>query len=538
MRVGDIETDERGNFVLGATFPPLRFFDDAEKMAGYIVGEGGVFYFHFLDFDAKYLFPYLGDCTIIARERKPIIIRGDGWELRDSFALLPEKLEKLTRDFDVVHKKLEMGSVPLEKYLEHDVKGLYEVLVKVREALGRRVLPASAGSLAISEFGRMVRVGRVFPRLPPELEGFARLAYYGGRVELFEPFCERVFCYDVNSMYPFVMRDFPYPSGKWFFVTGGVAGKMYEKGFLGVVCARVSVPRMRVAPLPYRRRDGKVVFPWGSWTGVYCSPELRFAEECGATVEVLGGVFWRERSYPFAKFVDKWYEVKRRGGSWRAIAKLILNSLYGKFGERCEREVWRLMPLDRGEVGDIVVGDYVLRRVPVVVRKPYHRVYVSAFVTCYARIWLGRVLRRFSEDVVYCDTDSVMLKRPLPSDMVGSELGQWKFEGVWDFIGGREKFYVLVSGSERRVKLKGAPRGLLRVEDVLEGLERGCVVVEGVVPNTFYGCLRGGGLVRDCVKRFVVGSDKRDGGFPPYVFEDERNISLDGVGFSGERVWM
>lgn len=42
---------------------------------------------------------------------------------------------------------------------------------------------------------------------------FIRRGYYGGHVDVYKPYGENLFYYDVNSLYPFIMKSYPMPCG-------------------------------------------------------------------------------------------------------------------------------------------------------------------------------------------------------------------------------------------------------------------------------------------------------------------------------------
>lgn len=46
---------------------------------------------------------------------------------------------------------------------------------------------------------------------------FIRRGYYGGHVDVYKPYGENLYYYDVNSLYPFIMKSYPMPCGvpKW-----------------------------------------------------------------------------------------------------------------------------------------------------------------------------------------------------------------------------------------------------------------------------------------------------------------------------------
>ncbi|GER42509.1 DNA polymerase [Striga asiatica] len=49
-------------------------------------------------------------------------------------------------------------------------------------------------------------------------DSFIRRAYYGGHTDVYKPYGENLYYYDVNSLYPYVMKEFPMPGGKpvWY----------------------------------------------------------------------------------------------------------------------------------------------------------------------------------------------------------------------------------------------------------------------------------------------------------------------------------
>lgn len=40
---------------------------------------------------------------------------------------------------------------------------------------------------------------------------FIRRGYYGGHADVYKPYGENLYYYDVNSLYPFIMKTFPMP---------------------------------------------------------------------------------------------------------------------------------------------------------------------------------------------------------------------------------------------------------------------------------------------------------------------------------------
>ena len=199
------------------------------------------------------------------------------YHIHDSLKLLPFSLEKLSKDFDLEHGKLDLwDEVEKEypgkytdkvqfladcdpddpiylKYLGFDVIALYELLLKLMEVSGIelenfvKLLSTASMSKSILKNGykgKMFMCGDVpaydlLTSCPAwsskkkmrnstvsyeEVEYKMREAFYGGRTEVFTPLLPAVidpivgkvitgYHYDVNSLYPSVMIDGDFPIG-------------------------------------------------------------------------------------------------------------------------------------------------------------------------------------------------------------------------------------------------------------------------------------------------------------------------------------
>ncbi|GKA82721.1 putative reverse transcriptase domain-containing protein [Tanacetum coccineum] len=75
-------------------------------------------------------------------------------------------------------------------------------------------------SLALNIFRLRYYNDEIFPiHIPNQNEDtFIRKAYYGGHTDSYKPYGENLYYYDVNSLYPFVMKEYPMPCGKpvWY----------------------------------------------------------------------------------------------------------------------------------------------------------------------------------------------------------------------------------------------------------------------------------------------------------------------------------
>ncbi|KAF6139227.1 hypothetical protein GIB67_040374 [Kingdonia uniflora] len=103
---------------------------------------------------------------------------------------------------------------------------------------------------------------------------FFRIAYYGGHADMYKPYGKNLYYYEVNSLYPFIMKTYPMPCGKpvW-------NGNMQDVDLFviyGFIQAYINIPKNIDKPfLPIRDKNGTLLFPNGKFAGVYLSDELR-----------------------------------------------------------------------------------------------------------------------------------------------------------------------------------------------------------------------------------------------------------------------
>jgi hypothetical protein len=83
-------------------------------------------------------------------------------------------------------------------------------------------------SLAFAIFRAQFLGDSKIPLLQGKIYDFIKQSYTGGAVDVFQPTSEgKVYRYDVNSLYPYVMKEFPMPSGTPIYFEGDIL--QYEK---------------------------------------------------------------------------------------------------------------------------------------------------------------------------------------------------------------------------------------------------------------------------------------------------------------------
>lgn len=388
-------------------------------------------------------------------------------QLRDSWSIMPYKLanmkggaEKLDIDIRKLERRCrESHRAEIVEYLGMDVISLHEKVSRFFERFGDYL---TVGSMAMHE----LKERHEFEELDKQTNDDIRQAYYyGARVECFEK--GHLFgdfsIYDVNSMYPYVMKEYAHPIGGELRRGRRVTDNTF---FLKVQ----GKPTTKIVPfLSYAFEDLTQ-----SWA--ITRHEFDAAVECGLfdvhrvmeTIDVF-------ESGVFDTFVNDFYaerlECKARlDFVGEMLAKFALNSGYGKFAQDSMRyKDWLLTDgsydcsvggWDRRIIynGARKQAQYVLWDRPSERNTVYNSA-IGASITGAARSVLLRALAK-SERPVYCDTDSIACAS-LPNDAVldSKQLGAWKLEASADeaCICGRKTYAFFKDGARVKAANKGVP---------------------------------------------------------------------------------
>ena len=287
--------------------------------------------------------------------------------------------------------------------------------------------------------------------------------------------------------------------------------------FFGFVKVNVKLPQTVDRPLIPFKHKGRTIYPTGSWTGVYFTPELRKAKELipQYEYEVLSGMEFSEAKI-FDKYVLDMYRVKSTTkGAERWIAKLLLNCLYGGFGRT--KDITRVVNIHKADLIDYVANFSVKSIIPITgniytliiedginakpaklpnlkndqvsgsatvevdnlisvnTDKVRNNVAIASAITSYARI----VMMPFKLDpsCAYSDTDSLFTQdvlKLLEKLISSTELGMFKDElngSVIEeatFLGIKQYGYWYLEKGVRIEKsvFAGAPRNSISYEDI------------------------------------------------------------------------
>ncbi|HUM43900.1 MAG TPA: DNA polymerase [Fervidobacterium sp.] len=273
---------------------------------------------------------------------------------------------------------------------------------------------------------------------------FERQGYYGGRCEIFRRGLLEVSSYDVNSMYVAIMCDcdIPNPSKTHHLKDEHeILSLLQDNEHLMIDCD-VFVPEGIVGLLPFRDpKDKKLIFPTGTWRGVYTGIELRAAIRYGAQIRrIHRALHYPESEKYFSEFAQMTLEGRRqckRDGdeAMEQLYKNYGNGLYGKFGQRNGGDK-RYVRLEQyvGELeGLVIVHDadnnpWVQLSSEDAKDAVHSFPVVSATITSYGRVKILDVLMANESSVVYCDTDSIKVIDKVQGISISDKPGDWDYE--------------------------------------------------------------------------------------------------------------
>lgn len=453
---------------------------------------------------------------------------------RDSYKLLPSSLKKLGAAFG--YPKTEMPSwsdnkkkgVSFEEHYQQSV--IYNqndcyILIKIVETFLKdpvfsniKKMPLTISSLALQTFKRINNVKRLCEFSNASyFDNYIRKSYSGGRTEVFKRHVDEEYSYlDVNSLYPSVMLK-EVPVGKVTYYKNSVQStECFKNNMTGVYEVKWFAPKMHT-PILWERKDfqhaKKLVFGINNKTnregyGYYALPELLLAEKEGYIIQPLSCIVTDDAAKVFKEYVETFIEMKYKGGAKKEIAKLLLNSLYGKTGQRLKVQTTGTLTdkeafkMEQNWIATLLNYNYALannyssktidylnnklkddrieRIDPTLNVYNYtktkdHRdtnVMWASYITAYARCELWKACAKCNFEQAYVDTDSCIMPMKYKKNMPvhNKEIGKWKEEGVVH----RGQFYA-----PKSYILDITTKGIRQTKVVMKG-------VDGEILRKFY----------------------------------------------------
>ena len=366
-------------------------------------------------------------------------------------------------------------------YCEIDCISLHQVIFKFSELIfdlfGKNVhhyptLP----SLAFAIFRSNFMEDNLIPQLSGKIAKDIRSGYTGGAVDMYIPEGEVVYAYDVNSLYPFVMKEYPMPTGKPVYFEGDIRATVPNA--FGFFYCKIIAPddiKHPILQTHVKTTNGiRTISPIGTWEDMLFSEELKNALNYGYKIEILWGYTF-DSGYIFKDYVDFLYNLRSnysKSDPMNFIAKILLNSLYGRFGMNDNFPNINIIHKDyyadfENKFLDDIIDKVELDESWLVFYKSTnlddigsHNVSISiaAAITAYARIHMTQFKNNPLINLYYTDTDSIYTDSEIDESLIDNKtLGKLKLENIADkaiFLA--PKVYCLkLENSETVYKAKG-----------------------------------------------------------------------------------
>nr|AAC33727.1 B type DNA polymerase [Cyclocybe aegerita] len=473
-----------------------------------------VYLHNFAKFDGYFLVKYLSklgfiDNIIINKGRiitLKFIYNKYSITFKDSYLLLPSSLRKLCKSFNTQTQKdifpylLDdinyIGEVPdykyfcnLEmeeynnyksnfkvwnfreeaiKYCNLDCISLYEILYKFNTLVFNKfelninkypTLPSLSFALFKTKYLKENEVHMLSGSIATNI----RKSYTGGSVDMYIPLIEKdskIFIYDINSLYPFSMKSFKFPIGNPTFFKGDIT--RINKDAFGFFYCKIITPEYLEHPIlqtHLKTSDGiRTLAPLGSWEDMLFSEEMYNAMKYGYKFEILWGYTFESKNI-FSEIISDLYKMRleyQKSDPMNYIAKILMNSLYGRFGMddnftfsdiMDKDDYFNFEKLDRNnsilDVTELNNNNFlVTTKNPKVEldtildngsEKHDINIAIASAITAYSRIQMSKFKNNPNFKLFYSDTDSVYISKELPEELVSNtELGKMKKEGICD----------------------------------------------------------------------------------------------------------
>lgn len=460
-----------------------------------------IVYFHNLKYDMQFFRGYLyalqerykendKDVLIIMRAGKPIILRFHNLEFRDSANKMPAgttvrqmgdiigipKLESPRGNFNAGWSK-DLTDDDFQ-YVIHDAL-IVGSMMQYMHSLGATHATASGDAWSslqtfynkkhnINGYGQF---RKHYPPLSHGIDAELREGYFGGinvsqHIGIID--CEITTHEDVHSMYPTVIYFDLLPYGQPHKITTTPQEEGYR---LWVISADMRF-KLKAGMIPiYRFKhavDAKVEGLERTSDPVESMDYFHHCVLTNVDLDTYSDFYDIEidettiRYYGFDSetganndYIDYWYEQKKtapKNSVERALAKLMMNSCYGRFGLSDMEEITTFCYSEELQDFDTIVENSIADEIGGYL--PF-----AMFVTAWARYRLTRnILGVGCENVIHCDTDSVI--------HLGNEspLGHTDALGNWGIESRPSKMYE--GGVKRYIEVNSEDGTIHSIKDV------------------------------------------------------------------------
>lgn len=382
----------------------------------------------------------------------------------DSLKKLPYSASYIAKSFMLpilkgeidYHKPRPLGYVPTVKEIDYLKNDVQIIALALEKQFDSGLTKMTAGSDAMGNFKDMIgdKLFKYnFPQFSLEMDTDIRQAYRGGFTWLHEKYkgvdIRGGIVFDVNSLYPSVMYNEKLPYGTPLTFEGKYVPDPQYPLYIQQIevdfkLKENHIPTIQIKQNKYFAGNEYLHDTYGTGsviltlTNVDLQLFLDHYDIIGE-IEYLKGYKFKAFTGAFKNYIDKWLAQKIAGrGAVKEQAKLMLNSLYGKFATN---------PDVTGKVPKLVNGVLTFEDGETDYKDPVYTA-MGCFITAYARNKTISTAQKCYSRIIYCDTDSIHLTGTDIPDAIKDEidpniLGYWKHESTFSrarFL--RQKTYI------------------------------------------------------------------------------------------------
>jgi DNA polymerase type B, organellar and viral len=390
---------------------------------------------------------------------------------RDSYLILLFSLSKLAKNFNVGgkgsfefkkvdnlnNKGLQIIKEELSVYCKNDTYILFKIIQKFNYLIFNKwhlninnypTLPSVAMALFKSKFliENQVCVIKGIPF--KEIKN----SYTGGSTDMYIPHGQEIFGYDINSLYPHSMANNPVPVNNMKYFEGNMENIDNLFGFFYV---EIEAPNNLNIPILQIHYNNRTISPLGKFSGWFFSEELKQAADLfGYKFHIIKGYTF-DKANIFKDYINELYSLRLtypKSDPMNYIAKLLMNSLYGRFGLNPLLPETQIIDkdmlddfIDYCEISELIEFDskILLQYLDENKIKNFNNdkmegeissnIAIASAITAYSRMTMADIKNYCLNNgikIYYSDTDSVFTDKPLPDHFVGKAIGQFKLESI------------------------------------------------------------------------------------------------------------
>ncbi len=366
-------------------------------------------------------------------------------------------------------------------------------------------------------------------------------SYFGGRTEMFRHGKlkgDQFYYYDFNSLYPSVMINNKFSTKLRRHFTNSSLEQLQRmiKNYGCIARVKVKVDR------PYFpcSIEGFTAFPIGTFITTLSTPELKFALERNCILEVYELSVYQQKEI-FTEFVRFFHAEKQKHKRENNTVstrfdKLILNTLYGKFGQKIDSltkikdakkekyYAYDLVALNTRKITKMKIINHVLYSQKKTLVSTYSIPSIATEVTSYARVkLLESIIKIGWNNVFYCDTDSVITNKKgheiIKKNYEGHELGEYELEDQSDYV---EIFALKDYNFNKSKKRKSIPSKSKKIAKNTYEYTHFSTTREGMVLNQT-NSMRTKKQKKTLSRKYTKGIVNKDGTISPIILDCENS---------------